>query len=425
VHFRVGPIFALGVNGLPSARELATPGPGLGDDQRCAARVYRDYVRNGGSGLNFGLRPHEKTTRLSCPEPELDRLAGEWRRSGEGSAPSEDRVADARSLASGVRIAAALCSSLELRAGGGGEIADIYRAIAVIQIETLHERARIGSGAPNPLEQLRASIVSEAAAGRYPSEALALYDELTLAFLDRAKRVAAGADDLTRVIERIRALRAKTTAQGCTEQEALRAAEKVAELLERYGLSLSEIEIRKQTCKGFGIDTGRRKREPSDRCAPAIAEFCDCRVWSEVTAAQTIRYVFFGLPADVEAAHYLHDLVGIAFETETAAFKRGDFYQNMFNGAQRRASIPSFQIGLAGGIIEKLGKLKAQRRAEARKPGGRDLVPVKASILEDQLEKLGLNFQTQRVKRRRKVIVAAFEQGQAAGGKFEPAPGLE
>jgi hypothetical protein len=425
VHFRVGPILALGVNGLPSARELTPPGQGAGWDQRCAARVYRDYVRNVGHGLNFGLRPREKTVRLSCPDPELDRLAEEWPRSGGRRASSQEKVAEARALSSGARIMAALCSCLELRAAGRGEIADIYRAIAVIQIETLHERARIGSGGASPLELLRAGIAAEVAAGRYPGEALALYDELTLAFRGGAKGSAVGGDDLTRVVERIRALRAKTTTQGCTEQEALRAAEKVAELLERYGLSLSEIEMRKQMCEGFGVDTGRRKREPADRCAPAIAEFCDCRVWGETTATGTIRYVFFGLPADVEAAHYLYDLVGIAFETETAAFKRGEFYRNRVDGSQRRASISSFQIGLAGGIIDKLGKLKARRLAESLKSGGRDLVPVKASILEDELDRLGLNFQTRRANRRRKVIVAAFEQGQAAGGKFEPTPGLE
>ncbi|MBV8869700.1 MAG: DUF2786 domain-containing protein [Acetobacteraceae bacterium] len=62
----------------------------------------------------------------------------------------------------------------------------------------------------------------------------------------------AGAKDaeLDRLIGRIQALRAKTVEQGCTEQEALAAAEKVAELLDRYGLSLSELDLKRQACEG-------------------------------------------------------------------------------------------------------------------------------------------------------------------------------
>jgi Protein of unknown function (DUF2786). len=43
---------------------------------------------------------------------------------------------------------------------------------------------------------------------------------------------------------RIQALRAKTIDNGCTEDEALSAAAKVAELLDRYDLSLTDIEMR-------------------------------------------------------------------------------------------------------------------------------------------------------------------------------------
>ena len=87
-----------------------------------------------------------------------------------------------------------------------------------------------------------------------------------------------------------------------------------------------------QPCEGFGIDTGRRKHGAFDRCVPAIADFCDCRVWSETSPSGTLRFVFFGLSAHVEAAHYLYDLVTIAFETETATFKSGTIYSTMIGG---------------------------------------------------------------------------------------------
>ena len=52
-----------------------------------------------------------------------------------------------------------------------------------------------------------------------------------------------------RLKARIAALLAKTVENGCTEGEALSAAAKVAELLDRHALSLSDVEIRESPCE--------------------------------------------------------------------------------------------------------------------------------------------------------------------------------
>ena len=173
-------------------------------------------------------------------------------------------------------------------------------------METFQRRGLVGSGELNPLETFAATFEELAANGRFSEEALALFRELSRRIARETRRPKSCNDDLGRVLDRIRGLRAKTTEQGCTEQEALAAAEKVGELLERYGLSLSEVDLRQQPCEGFGIDTGRRQHGAFDRCVPAIADFSDCRVWSETSLTGTLRFVFFGLSADVEAAHYLY-----------------------------------------------------------------------------------------------------------------------
>jgi hypothetical protein len=426
LHVLAGPLIALAFGGVGRVEDYIRLGKGIGNGQRCAHQVYRDYIRQGAmAGLGFGVETKGQRVKLSHSDEELDAFVADWHEFGEGASPTGDALADARELTSTRRILCALVSCLETGDSGRGAFAAIYRAMARIQMETLHRRASIGSGEPEPLSVLRSALAEAVRDGKYPPRALSLFIELAQTIEGRPKAAPRGADDdLTRVIERIRALRAKTTDQGCTEPEALRAAEKVAELLERYGLSLSEIDLRKQACEGFGIDTGRRKREPVDRCTPTIAEFCDCRAWSETSPTGTIRYVFFGLPADVEAGRYLHDLVAAAFANETAAFKAGSLYREM-SGAEKRAAVSSFQIGLAGGICEKLSKLKAQRAASAAKSSGRDLVPVKASILDEEIEKLGLAFQTKRGRRRRKLIATAYAEGQAAGGRVEVNEGLE
>jgi hypothetical protein len=77
---------------------------------------------------------------------------------------------------------------------------------------------------------------------------------------------------------RIQGLRSKTTDNGCTEAEALLAAAKVAELLDRYDLSLTDVDIRAAPCKRCEYENSRKKRVPLDGCIGAVADFCDCRV---------------------------------------------------------------------------------------------------------------------------------------------------
>jgi hypothetical protein len=224
-------------------------------------------------------------------------------------------------------------------------------------------------------------------------------------------------------VQRIQALREKTVEQGCTEHEALAAAEKVAELLDRYGLSLNSIEQRAQVCAGIGIDTGRRRASPVDDCVPAIAAFFDCRTWAEKRGGTPIRHIFFGPRADVAAAQYLYDLIEAAFAAETAAFARGDLYAGLDTGGRRRAT-NSFQIGLARGIHDKLKRLRQEREAGLRAGSGRDLVAIKAAVVEQELARLGLHFKTRARATTRTVLTDAYEAGEAAGQRFEYRPGL-
>ena len=68
-----------------------------------------------------------------------------------------------------------------------------------------------------------------------------------------------------------------------------------------------------------------------------------------------------------------------------------------------------------------------QRRAAAanRRASGRDLVPMKASVIEDELEKLGLDFQAHARRRKRLAHSGAYEAGRIAGRTFEPRRSLE
>jgi hypothetical protein len=151
----------------------------------------------------------------------------------------------------------------------------------------------------------------------------------------------------------------------------------VAELLDRYDLSLTDIEIRAAPCERRAYETHRKKRIPLDDCITAIAEFCDCKVWREKNPAGEGSYVFFGLRSDVEAAHYLTELIDGAVRAELGRYKTSPDYRR-FRHQDRHMANASFALGMVASIADKLMAIKAARDA-VNNGTGRGLVVLKGS----------------------------------------------
>jgi len=224
-----------------------------------------------------------------------------------------------------------------------------------------------------------------------------------------------------RLKTRIQGLRSKTTDNGCTEAEALLAAGKVAELLDRYDLSLTDVDIRDALCEQREYETYRKKRIPLDGCIGAIANFCDCRVWREKNQAGDARYVFFGLRSDIEVAHYLTELIDNAVRSELGRYKISAGYRR-FRHQDRHVANSSFTLGMVASIADKLTAMKRERDA-VKNGTGRDLVVLKASVVDAELEKLDLTLRTVRCATRM-VSPTAYEAGGVAGASLTINPGI-
>ena len=91
---------------------------------------------------------------------------------------------------------------------------------------------------------------------------------------DEAKRSA--------LLDKISALLAKTGANGCTEAEAIAAAELVEKLMTKYGLSLSELEAISSpadVCDADGAPIGNVRSHEVLHVSGAIAHYTDTRSW--------------------------------------------------------------------------------------------------------------------------------------------------
>lgn len=213
--------------------------------------------------------------------------------------------------------------------------------------------------------------------------------------------------DLDRLKTRLAALRAKTVANGCTEAEALAAAAKVAELLDRYDLTLDELELRGSACARLVVRTiGKARRPPIDYCIGAIAAFADCRVWREGADV-----VYFGLPADLEAAGAIHAIIEATMRAEAESYKRGRKVISYRHDESR-----AFLTGMAIAIADALLAMKAER--DTHPAGGRDLVPLKCDVVEQEFARLGLDMRESGPSGK-KLSAAAFDAGFAAGERFE------
>lgn len=218
---------------------------------------------------------------------------------------------------------------------------------------------------------------------------------------------------LAALITRIEALRAKTTDRGCTEHEALAAAAKVAELLDRYSLSGLALDQAARQCERAEVATDRSRVGPVDECGPAVAAFFDCRCWLETRDDGRFNHVFFGLRADVRAVVHLFGLLVRAFETGGNQFRAAEGYRRG-RGGRRRALHTSFMRGVSEGVQVRLASMRSMREAALRGPSGGDLVVMKASIVEAEMAKLGLQLRSRQAKVGR-VSAEAYDTGHAVG----------
>jgi hypothetical protein len=222
--------------------------------------------------------------------------------------------------------------------------------------------------------------------------------------------------ELAKVKGRIRALAAKTVERGCSEAEAMAAAAKVGELLEIYGLSMSEVELREEACVQTRLAAHGPGRIALRWLFPAVLRFCECRGWTDGRQ----DFVLFGLEPDVQMAEYLLRVIEGALAWEEARYRRSAEYRT--NPLPGQSILRSFRYGFADRVARRLDALANERQqaAEARRAaapaGGTALVLAKAKKVEEGFRGLGVRLRSvtssATVRDR-----GAYGHGAAAGGR--------
>ncbi|MDQ0317751.1 DUF2786 domain-containing protein [Amorphus orientalis] len=220
--------------------------------------------------------------------------------------------------------------------------------------------------------------------------------------------------DKGKIAARIRALLAKTTENGCTEDEAVSAAAKAAEMLSRYNLTLDEVQVRESSFRRHREIYNDPVGERLWKVASAIADLTGCRYWKSPRGSSRETIDFFGFDHEVDVARYLLEICRNAMLRSQAQVNRR--YGLLREGARRRKVNP-FLDGMADRLAQRIRALKTAE------PTGKGLVVLKGQLIDEALADAGIGIKQARARPSRKAE-DTYVDGVRAGDEVALNPGV-
>ncbi len=218
------------------------------------------------------------------------------------------------------------------------------------------------------------------------------------------------------IAARIRALLAKTVENGCTEAEALAAAQLAAKLLQQYGLTLDEVQLRETP---FKLQTQRQDDLVGDRLwivAAAIADLVGSRFWTSGPGVYPVQLTFFGFAHEVEISAYLLEICSRATRGQHDQLARG---LALLRPHVRRMRLRAFVDGMVERLAERIRAMKPPAP-----PAGRGLVVLRDQLIDQALADAGIQLQAT-TRRSSRDLDPEFLDGRRAADQVALNPGLQ
>ena len=228
------------------------------------------------------------------------------------------------------------------------------------------------------------------------------------------------------ILRRIKALREKTTANGCTEAEALAAMGKMEALMHEYNVSHAELgdidraQFGAMRAKAGIVSDTRVTWHPAvNLCWHNICEMCGCESYRD-TADGVV--VVFGERGDCEAAVYLIDLVRTVSEDSWRKF----WDKNSKHGGHAHTERSSFLHGFGVRVALEAQKIQRERNKDNKKEAQDSSMALmlvkKDAIVEARygtyLKQKGVRISYRRSANRTSRSTNAYGAGDSAGKKL-------
>src|SRR5208282_2788448 len=192
---------------------------------------------------------------------------------------------------------------------------------------------------------------------------------------------------------------------GCTEAEAMEAAQKAQALQVEYNIDLTEAEVIEDGFETFTFDWISERREYIEqRVCVSVSNFTDTKVWQvkpsngrqgKQNKKGSYKLYFYGLKSDVMFASWLMQSLTAFIERAAASF---EIYQDNSNysRAQKRDAWQAFVCGMCQRINKRLSELK--RPVQVKSNDCRSLVVLdKKALIEASLAEHDMNFAPSKV----------------------------
>ena len=197
--------------------------------------------------------------------------------------------------------------------------------------------------------------------------------------------------DRSKIISKIRALMEKTTAQGCSEAEAMAAAAKVSQLMALHDVMVGELNFKQEQCETGNWHLDRAKKHPVHYCFASVLYYTGTKGYFNTSRNYGCNYTLYGFKLDVEIGKFLLSMIKNIMDLEVEKFKTTDTYKNSNHGT---AAKDSFLKGMAITIADRLQQMADAKKADIKTSTGTDLVIVKDQIVEKNFNNLNLKLKT-------------------------------
>jgi hypothetical protein len=217
--------------------------------------------------------------------------------------------------------------------------------------------------------------------------------------------------DRNSIIEKIKALLAKTTANGATEAEMMSALDKASAMMDAYDISDEDVKVAKEEAVKQHADPPDLKDPHSIkwRLSYAVSQYCDVQIFRS-THQTGLKCI--GLPSDVSYAMYLLDTL--------ADFVFDRLYEHLIGCLapknERRVIMRSFTEACCERITERLLAL-IERSKAAQNSNGRELVLVKGAAIKAFMKEHDIHLRTCCGSSSSNINAAASAAGHAAGDR--------
>jgi hypothetical protein len=217
--------------------------------------------------------------------------------------------------------------------------------------------------------------------------------------------------DRNSIIEKIKALLAKTTENGATEAEMLAALDKASAWMDAYDITDQELQISKEEAAVLHAEPPDLK-DPHNikwRLSYAVSQFCNVQIFR---SPHESGLKCIGMPSDCQFAMWLLDSL--------ADFVFGELYAHLIGclapKSERRVIIRSFTEACCQRITDRMLEL-VERSKAARTSNGRELVVVKDAAIKQFMKEHNMRLRTCSGYSPSNVDAAALAAGRAAGDR--------